>query len=235
MKYIQNVSARYQKRRKVPIHLQLKVKIELTNLLKKGYIKNFQSCSNQNFVSPIVITAKEDQSKTLVPDSNVMNKSIHNNKNKMPNIGSLLQKMSQKVSSSAPNDMVYFTTIHLQYAYNHFNLLLDRTGHSNFNFVSSDLTGTYCFKTGLYRSTDLTAEIQKPIDYTLIGLHNTFYHFDNLFIVTQHQTNVDETTTIVEAITSTTTEITINAGIVVKSAILHIKKLPSNWLMSKTF
>ena len=66
----------------------------------------------------------------------------------MPNIGSLLQTISQILSSSAPNDKAYFTTIHLQYANNQLNLLFDIARHSNLIFVSFGLTSTYSFKTG---------------------------------------------------------------------------------------
>ena len=36
------------------------------------------------------------------------------------------------------------------------------------------MTGTYRFKTGFYGLTDMPAEFQKAMDYTLIGLKNSF-------------------------------------------------------------
>ena len=55
--------------------------------------------------------------------------------------------------------------------------------HCNFNIVSGDMTGTYRFKTGFYGLTDMPAEIQKAMDYTLIGLKNTFCFLDDILIV----------------------------------------------------
>ena len=47
------------------------------------------------------------------------------------------------------------------------------------------MTGTYRFKTGFYGPTDMPTEIQKAIDYTLIGLENTFCFLDNILIVSK--------------------------------------------------
>ena len=47
------------------------------------------------------------------------------------------------------------------------------------------MTGTYRFKTGFYGLTDMPAEFQKAMDYTLIGLKNTFCCSDNILIVSK--------------------------------------------------
>ena len=47
------------------------------------------------------------------------------------------------------------------------------------------MTGTYRFKTGFYGLTDMPAEFQKAVDYTLIGLKNTFYFLDDILIVSK--------------------------------------------------
>ena len=52
----------HQKGRKVRIHLQPKVKIELEKMLNEGHIEKLTNCSDQFFTSPIVITVKKDQS-----------------------------------------------------------------------------------------------------------------------------------------------------------------------------
>ena len=46
----------------MPIHLQPKVKIELEKLLNEGHIEKLNNCSDQFFISPIVITVKKDKS-----------------------------------------------------------------------------------------------------------------------------------------------------------------------------
>ena len=47
------------------------------------------------------------------------------------------------------------------------------------------MTGTYRFKTGFYGITDMPAKLQKAMDYTLIGLKNTFCFLDDILIVSK--------------------------------------------------
>ena len=47
------------------------------------------------------------------------------------------------------------------------------------------MTGTYRFKTGFYGLTDMPAEFQKAMDYTLIGLKNTFCFLDDILIASK--------------------------------------------------
>ena len=105
----------HQKGIKVPIHLQPKVKVELEKLLNEGHIEKLTNSSDQFFISPIVITVKEDQSIKIALDSKFLNKTIHKNKYQMPNIDSLIQTISQTLST-APQETAYFTTLDLQYA-----------------------------------------------------------------------------------------------------------------------
>ena len=75
----------------------------------------------------------------------------------MPNIDSLIQTISQTLST-APQDAAYFTTLDLQYAYRQLTLHCDTARHCNFNIVSGDMTGIYRLKTGFYGLTDMPAE-----------------------------------------------------------------------------
>ena len=102
----------------------------------------------------------------------------------MPNIDSLIQAISQTLST-APLEKAYFTTLDLQYAHSQLNLHSDTARHCNFNLVSGDMTGTYCFKTGFYGLTDMPADFQKAIDCTLAGLDNTFCFLDEILIVSR--------------------------------------------------
>ena len=183
-KFHRNYRVVHQKGRKVPIHLQPKVKIELEKLLNEEHIEKLDNCSDQFFISPIVITVKKDQSIKIALDSKILNKAIHKNKYQMPNIDSLIQTISQTLST-APQETAYFTTLDLQYAYSQLNLHNDTARHCNFNIVSGDMTGTYRFKTGFYGLTDMPAEFQKAIDCTLAGLENTFCFLDDILIVSR--------------------------------------------------
>ena len=94
----------------------------------------------------------------------------------MPNIDSLIQTISQTLST-APQETAYFTTLGLQYAYSQLNLISDTARHCNFNLLSGGMTGTYRFKTEFYGLTDMPAEFQNA------GLTNTFCFLDDILIV----------------------------------------------------
>ena len=68
----------------------------------------------------------------------------------MPNIGMLIESISQKISASAPQSTTNFPTLDLKYAYSQLNLDPNTANHCNFNIISGDITGIYRFQTGLY-------------------------------------------------------------------------------------
>ena len=166
----------------MPIHLQPKVKIQLEKMLNERHIEKLTNCSDQFFISPIVITVKKDQSIKIALDSKILNKSIHKNKYQMPNIDSLIQTIS-KTLSTTPHETAYFTTLDLQYAYSQLNLHIDTARHCNFKIVSGDMTGTYRFKTGFYGLTDMPAAFEKAIDCTLARVVISFCFLDDILIV----------------------------------------------------
>ena len=84
-----------QKVKTVPIHLQSKEKIELEKLLNEGNIEKLSNCSDQFFISPIVITVKKDHFIKTALDSKILNQAMHKNKYQLPNIDSLFRKHCQ--------------------------------------------------------------------------------------------------------------------------------------------
>ena len=97
-KFHQKFTAKHQKR--VPINLQPRVSEELERLQTEGHIKKLSSCSDEHFISTIVITVKKDQSIKLALDSKVLNKAIHKNKYQMPNIDMLIDTISQHLTNT---------------------------------------------------------------------------------------------------------------------------------------
>ena len=182
-KFHQKFTAKHQKGRRVPINLQPRVSAELERLQTECHIEKLSSCSDEHFISPIVITVKKDQSIKLALDSKVLNKAIHKNKYQMPNIDMLIDTISQHLTNTQNGQQAYFTTLDLKYAYCQLKLHHDTSKHCNFNIICGESTGTYRFKTGFYGLTDMTAEFQKAMDYTLIGLQNTYCFLDDIIIV----------------------------------------------------
>ena len=186
-KFHRNFQPKHQKGRRVPINLQERVNNEIKKLLEEGHIEKLNNCSDQYFISPIVITVKREQTIKLALDSKTLNNSIHKNKHQMSNIETLMDYISQIITNykTEPADKVYFSNIDLKYAYSQLNLHPETAKHCNFNIVSGDMTSTYRFKTGFYGLTDMPAEFQKAMDYTLIGLKNTFCFLDDILIVSK--------------------------------------------------
>ena len=79
----------------------------------------------------------------------------------MPNIDTLIESISQQISTPASQNTTYFSTLHLKYAYSQLNLDINTANHCNFNIISGDMTGTYRFQTGFYGLTGMPADFQK--------------------------------------------------------------------------
>ena len=153
-------------------------------MLNEGNIEKLSNCSGQFFVSPIVISIKRDQSTKKAVDSKILNKAIHKNIYQMPNIDPLIQTISQTLSNE-PQDTAYFTTLDSLYAYSQLNRHNDTARYCKFIIVSSNMTGTYRFKTSFYGLTDMPAEFQKAIDCTLASLTNTFCFLEDILILSR--------------------------------------------------
>ena len=89
-----------KKGRRITVHLQERVKKELNKLFDQKHIINLDKSSDRQFISPIVISLKKDQTVKLALDSKKINKFIHKNKNRMPNIDPLLANIAQMVESN---------------------------------------------------------------------------------------------------------------------------------------
>ena len=70
----------HQKGRRIPRHLEKEVEEELKKLQANGHITKLDKCSEEFFISPIVITVKRDISIKLATDAKTINKAIHKNK-----------------------------------------------------------------------------------------------------------------------------------------------------------
>ena len=64
------------KDRRVPLHLTEKVENELRKLIQDKQIKKLTSCTDECFISPVVITVKSDQSIKIALVSKILNDAI---------------------------------------------------------------------------------------------------------------------------------------------------------------
>ena len=94
----------HQKGRRVPINLQPLVNAELKKLLDEKHIIKLNSCSDENFISPIVVTVERDKTVKLALDSKILSKSIHENKYQMPNIDNLFDVIQRNLNTTASRE-----------------------------------------------------------------------------------------------------------------------------------
>ena len=173
-----------QKGRRIPIHLQELVEGELNKLIDQKRIIKLDKCSDQQFISPIVITVKKDQTVKLALDSKKIIKFIHKNKYQMPNIDLLLDNIAPVVKSDKTKPTL-FSKLDLRYAYSQIPLDRKTREKCNFSLVGGNATATYQFQTGFYGLTDMPAKFQKAIDLTLTNCTKAYAFLDDILIVTK--------------------------------------------------
>ena len=111
-----------QKGRRVSVHQQKRVEKEPNKFINQKHIIKLDKCSDRQLISPIVITAKKDQTTKLALDSKEVNNSFHRNKYQMLKIDLLLDNIAQVIKSnndeqSNNNEQTLFSTLDLRYAY----------------------------------------------------------------------------------------------------------------------
>ena len=173
-----------QKGRRIPIHLQGRVEGELNKLIDQRHIIKLDKCSDKQFISPIVITVKKDQTVKLALDSKKINKFNDKIKYQMPNIDLFLNNIAQVVKSDKTNPTL-FSKLDLRYACSRIPLDRKTREQCNFSLVGGNATGTYQFQTEFYGLTDMPAEFQKAVDLTLTNCTNTYAYLDDILVVTK--------------------------------------------------
>ena len=105
------------KRRRVPLHLIDKVEKELNKLIEDKQKIKLDKCSDEYFISPVVITVKHDKSIKIALDSKKLNDAIHKNKHQMQSIDHLMDTIACKISElTQKTSTLYFSKIELKYA-----------------------------------------------------------------------------------------------------------------------
>ena len=182
----ENFTPTQHKGRRVPLHLLERVEQELEKLIEDKQIMRLEKCSDEYFISPVVITVKKDKSVKIALDSKELNDAIHKNKYQMQSIDHLIDAVANYVSErSTEQGTFYFSKIDLKYAYSQIPLDPQLQKHCNFNILGGKATGTYRFLNGFYGLTDMPATFQKTIDVTLRNCHNKFAFLDDILVITK--------------------------------------------------
>ena len=159
---------------------------EIKHLLETNQIIKLDKCSDDVFISPIVIKVKHDKSIKLALDSQLLNDAITKNKYQMQSIDNLMDALAKYISDNKqfPGEFL-FSKIDLKYAYSQIPLHPSIQKHCNFNILGWKSTGTHRFINGFYGLSDMPAIFQKTLDKTLENIPNKFNFLDDILIVTR--------------------------------------------------
>ena len=180
------------------MHLLEKVENELKKLIDDKQIIKLEKCSDELFISPVVITVKKDQSVKIALDSKKLNDAIQKNKYQMQDIDHLIDSVAVYISERKNKQRKYILSkIDLKYAYSQKPLDEIIKKHCNFNILGGKATGTYRFINGFYELTDMPATFQKTIDKTLHDINSKFAYLDDILIITkktldEHEKELDK-------------------------------------------
>ena len=136
-KFINSFEAKQQKGRRIPIALQERVATEIERLIKQGHVERLQNFTENQFISPIVITVKRVGSLKIALDSKELNKAVCKNKYQMPNIEDLMDRIAELISAKKPGK-IWFSSIDLRYAYGQLQLSLKTAEQCNFALVGAE-------------------------------------------------------------------------------------------------
>ena len=192
----ENANILQQKRRPIPIHLQDQVADELKRLIKNGYLEKATEIIEYCFVSPAVITVKEDKSIKIALDSKNINEATIKLKAQLPNREELISRISRKISEEKEGEILITNTGLLDYAYGQLKLDEQTKNQCIFTVTSGEYAWYYRFLKGFYGLADIPTVFPERIDKTIEFKHPDW--LDDIIIVTKgsaekHETEVKET------------------------------------------
>ena len=125
-------------------------------MLDTKQITKLDKCSDDVFISSIVITVKHDKSINLALNSQHLNESISKNKYYMQSIDNLMNAVVNYISDNKqfPGEF-FFSKIDLKCAYSQKPLHPSIQRHCNFDSLGVKSTGTYSFINGFYGLSDM--------------------------------------------------------------------------------
>ena len=184
IEFKQNANVTQQKSRRVPIQLQDAMQAETDRLLEEGHIQKVSEVTDKQFIQPVVITVKKDNSVKIALDARALNNEIVKDKYQMPNLEHLVDLVVEQLDNKERRKALY-TSLDMRYAYGQLPLEGETAKHCNFQIIGAKATGTYRFITGFYGLTLVPTEFQKAMEQELGNLPNTYVFLDDILIVTK--------------------------------------------------
>ena len=118
------------------------------------------------FVSPVVITVKNDKSVKIALDSRKLNDSCIKMRPHMPSMEELLNQISVEITRDRTLQL-FISKIDLDYAYGQMKLSEETSRQCVFALTGEKFSGYHRFKKGFYGLADIPTIFQEKIDRTL--------------------------------------------------------------------
>ena len=134
------------------------------------------------FVSPVVITLKNDKSVKIALDSRKLNDSCIKVRPHMPNMEELLNQISVEITKDRTKELM-MSKIDLDYAHGQMMLSEETSRQCVFAITGGNFSGYYRFKKGFYGLADIPTIFQEKIDRTLE--YCTPAWLDDIIVVTR--------------------------------------------------
>ena len=134
------------------------------------------------FVSPVVITVKNDKSVKKDLDSRKLNDSCIKVRPHMPNMEELLNQISVEITKDRTKKLM-ISKIHLDHTYGQMMLSEETSRQCVFAITGGNFSGYYRFKKGFYGLADIPTIVQEKIDRTLE--YCTPARLDDIIVVTR--------------------------------------------------
>ena len=155
-----------QKTRPLSLHLQEAVGQEIEKLTKSRQLERVKQVDENCFVTPVVITVKNDKSVKIALDSGKLNDSCIKARPHMPNMEELLNQISVEITKDQMKKLM-ISKIDLDYAYGQVMLSDERSRQCVFAITWEIFSEYYRFKKGFYGLADMHTIFQEKIDRTL--------------------------------------------------------------------
>ena len=133
-----------QKARPVTLHL-LHLGRQLEKLIKTGHLEQINDVDEDCFVSPVVITVKNDKTVKIALDSLKLNDSCIKMRPHMPIMEELLNQISVEISRDRTLQL-FISKIDLDYAYGQIKLSEETSRQCLFATIGGKFSGYYRFK-----------------------------------------------------------------------------------------
>ena len=170
------------KARPIPLHLQEDDGKELERLIKTGHLQKLKHVDEDCFVSPVVITVKNDKSVKIALDSRKLNDSCIKIQSHMPNMEELLNQISVEITRDRTKELM-ISKIDLDYAHGQIKLSKETSRQCVFAITGGKISGYYRFKKVFFGLADIPTIFQEKINRTLE--YSTPAWLDDIIVVTR--------------------------------------------------